>query len=66
MIGKIKNYFTSSYDEMRKVIWPNRQEVTNHTVIVIVSIVVSMGFIAAIDYGLFNLIQILINKNTGI
>lgn len=60
MIQKIINYFTSSYEEMRKVIWPNRQEVISHTIIVVSSIIVSMAVIAAIDYGLFNLIQILI------
>lgn len=60
MIQKIINYFTSSYGEMRKVIWPNRQEVISHTIIVVSSIIVSMAVIAAIDYGLFNLIQILI------
>jgi len=60
MIGNIKNYFISSYEEMRKVIWPNRQEVTNHSIIVVSSILISMGIIAAIDYGLFSLIQILL------
>jgi len=60
MIGKITNYFTSSYEEMRKVIWPNRKEVTSHSLIVILSIIISMAIIAAIDYGLFNLLQILL------
>lgn len=60
MIEKITNYFTSSYEEMKKVVWPNRQEVTSHSFIVLASIIVSMGIIAAIDYGLFNLIQMLI------
>ena len=60
MIQRIINYFTSSYEEMRKVVWPNRREVTNHSIIVILSILISMGIIAAIDYGLFNLLQILI------
>lgn len=62
MFGKIKNYFTSSYEEMRKVIWPNRQEVTSHTIIVLSSILVAMGVVVAIDYGLFNLLQTAINS----
>lgn len=60
MIQKITNYFVSSYEEMRKVIWPNRNEVTSHSIIVVLSILISMGIIAAIDYGLFNLLQKLI------
>jgi preprotein translocase SecE subunit len=45
---------------MRKVIWPNRKEVTSHSIIVVLSILISMGIIAAIDYGLFSLLQKLI------
>jgi len=60
MIQKITNYFIGSYEEMKKVIWPNRQEVTSHSLIVVLSIIISMAIIAAIDYGLFNLLQILI------
>jgi len=64
MFGAIKNYFTTSYQEMRKVIWPNRQEVTSHTIIVTLAIIVSMAIIAALDYGLFNLVQYLIYNRT--
>ena len=63
MFKRIINYFKSSYEETKKVIWPNRSEVISHTVIVVLSIVVSMAIIAAIDYGLFNLLQILIYNN---
>jgi len=62
MFSRIKNYFTSSYEEMRKVIWPNRQEVTSHTIIVFISILVAMSVVVAIDYGLFNLLQMAINR----
>ncbi|MBM2821071.1 MAG: Preprotein translocase subunit SecE, preprotein translocase subunit SecE [Candidatus Berkelbacteria bacterium] len=62
MIGKIVTYFTSSYEEMRKVIWPNRREVTSHTIIVIASIAVSMAIIALIDFGLFRLLELLIYR----
>ena len=57
---KIINYFTSSYQEMRKVIWPNRQEVISHSTIVVLSIALSMVIIALLDYGLYVLFQILI------
>lgn len=63
MIQKVINYFTSAYEEMRKVIWPSRAEVTSHSIIVVLSILISMGIIAAIDYGLFNLLQILISNS---
>lgn len=62
MISKIVNYFTSSYEEMKKVIWPSRNEVTSHTVIVVLSMLIGMAIVAAIDFAFFNLIQILILK----
>lgn len=62
MFTKIINYFTSAFEELKKVIWPNRKEVTSHTIIVVLSILVSMGVIAALDYGLFNLLEILIYR----
>ena len=60
MIKAIKGFFIGSYQEFRKVVWPNRQEVTSHTIIVIVSTVITMALIAAIDFGLFNLVQKLV------
>ena len=62
MFSKIQNFFTGSYEELKKVIWPSRKEVTSHTIIVIVSIAVSMLIVAAIDYGLFYLVQLLIYR----
>lgn len=63
MFAKIINYFSSSFEELKKVVWPSRAEVTSHTIIVVLSIVVSMAIIALLDYGLFNLVEILIYKN---
>lgn len=60
MITAIKNFFIGSYEEFRKVVWPSRPEVISHTVIVIVSTLVTMALVAAIDFGLFTLIQMLV------
>lgn len=57
MITTIKNFFTGSFEEFKKVIWPSRKEVISHTIIVLMSIIVSMLIIMAVDYGLFTLIQ---------
>ena len=63
MFKTIKNFFIGSYEEFKKVIWPSRQEVISHTVVVIISIFVAMAIVAAIDYGLFSLVQMIIEKN---
>lgn len=62
MFEKISNFFNSSLEELKKVVWPGRDIVISHTIIVIVSIAVSMALIAAIDYGLFLGIQWLISQ----
>lgn len=62
MIQRIKNFFINSFEELKKVVWPSRREVISHTIIVIVSTAVAMAIIAAIDFGLFNLVQLLINR----
>ena len=62
MFTRIKNFFTGSYDEFKKVVWPSRQTVISHTVIVIISMVVAMAIIAALDFGLFSLVQSLIER----
>lgn len=60
MIDKIKNFFISSYAELKKVVWPSRKEVISHTLIVIISVAVAMMITAAVDYGLFVLVQYLL------
>ncbi|MCL5407448.1 MAG: preprotein translocase subunit SecE [Patescibacteria group bacterium] len=62
MFRKITNYFVSSYEELKKVIWPSQKEIISHTTIVVFSILISMGIIAALDFGLFSLLEILIYK----
>lgn len=60
MFKQISSYFIGSFEELKKVIWPNRHEVISHTIIVVLSILISMGIIALLDYLLFNLLEILI------
>ena len=62
MFQKIKLFFVGSYEEFKKVVWPSRQMVISHTVIVIISIAIAMAIIALIDYGLFNLVQLLVER----
>ena len=56
-MNSIKKYFESVYSELKKVSWPSRAVIINHTIIVLVSSVVAMGVVAAIDYGLAGAIK---------
>ena len=50
--NKLTKYVRESYVELRKVVWPNKDTVTKHTIIVIgISIFIGVYFAAA-DYVL--------------
>ena len=46
----IKQYLTESVAEMRKVVWPNRQQTIQYTIVVIILSVGLAVFLGALDY----------------
>lgn len=60
----VVNYFTSSWHELKKVSWPTRKEVLNHTVIVVISASIAIIVTGAIDYGLTYVVQFIV-QNRG-
>ncbi|MFH9003726.1 preprotein translocase subunit SecE [Streptomyces afghaniensis] len=40
--------------ELRKVVWPTRNQLTTYTTVVIIFVVVMIGLVTVIDYGLSN------------
>jgi len=50
MINSIKNYFIGSYAEMKKVTWPNKQQTTNYSLLVIGLSLGLAFFFALLDY----------------
>lgn len=56
-INKFIAYIKEARIELKKVIWPSRDEVTKHTLIVIgVSLGVAL-FLGIFDYGFFVLLE---------
>lgn len=47
--------------EMKKVIWPSRQEVINYTIVVLVTVVVVSTYILVLDLGLSKLLDLIIS-----
>lgn len=62
MIDKIKLYFQGVSSESKKISWPSRKQVKNHTLIVIAAIIVSMIFFGLVDLGLTKLLELFIIK----
>jgi preprotein translocase subunit SecE len=51
-MNKITNFFKESYSELRKVVWPNRNEVSSSTKVVIVSTIIFAVVLGAVDFFL--------------
>lgn len=58
--NRIVQYFRETRAELRKVVWPTREEATNLTIIVVVTIIVMSIFFGAVDYLLTQLFRLLI------
>lgn len=49
---KAISFLKETYAELKKVVWPTRRRTLRLTIIVIVVTVLFSGFLAAVDYGL--------------
>lgn len=61
MIKKVVGFVRESREELKKVTWPDREEVTSFTVVVIVSVVIVAVFLWFIDTILGSLINTVMN-----
>jgi len=52
-------YIKDSYAEMKKVIWPSRDEVQSSTKVVIVSLILFSLLLGAVDVSLAALVQVI-------
>jgi len=60
MFNKIKQYFKSSYKELKQVNWPTKKEVAKYTMEVLVLAFLVALVLGLIDYGLMQLMRELI------
>ncbi len=60
--NRIVQYVRETRAELRKVVWPSRQEAINLTLVVIITVVGMAAFLGTIDYLLTGLIRLLINR----
>ncbi len=60
MFSKIKNFFREVKIELKKVVFPSREEVIGSTKIVVVLVLIAAAFLGMIDMLLSKLIGMLI------
>jgi preprotein translocase subunit SecE len=49
-VKKVIKFFKDSYGELRKVIWPTKEEVASSTKIVIISVIIFAVVLGFVDY----------------
>ena len=60
--NRVMQYFRETRAELRKVVWPTRDEAINLTVVVVVTIIVMSAFFGVIDYFLTALFRFLLAR----
>ncbi|NGO76261.1 preprotein translocase subunit SecE [Streptomyces sp. YC504] len=50
-LGRLAIFYRQIVAELRKVVWPTRNQLTTYTTVVIVFVVIMIGLVTVIDYG---------------
>ncbi|MEZ4597138.1 MAG: preprotein translocase subunit SecE [Chloroflexota bacterium] len=61
MIARIRRYIEESQSELRKVVWPTREQVRNLTVLVFVVSAAVGAFIAVVDLFWTEVVRFAVN-----
>lgn len=56
---KILQFFSESYAELKKVVWPSREEVGSSTKVVLISVILFALILGFVDFLLFNGIELI-------
>jgi preprotein translocase subunit SecE len=49
--GRLALFYRQIVAELRKVVWPTRNQLSSYTSVVIVFVVIMIGIVTVIDYG---------------
>ena len=61
-MSKISQFFKEVWAELKKVVWPSRDQVIKYTAVVIIFSAVIAIILGAADLGLTNALQKVVNK----
>ena len=57
MANKVFSFFSETKQELKKVVWPTRNELTGSTIVVIVTTLILAAFIGVVDLILSQIIH---------
>ena len=58
-LSKIGSFFSDGFQELKKVRWPNRKELTNYTLVVIATVALIAVFFSIVDLGISELLRLI-------
>ncbi|MEU8822122.1 preprotein translocase subunit SecE [Streptomyces sp. NPDC048636] len=50
-LGRLALFYRQIVAELRKVVWPTRNQLSTYTTVVIVFVIIMIGIVTVIDYG---------------
>jgi preprotein translocase subunit SecE len=56
-LGRLALFYRQIVAELRKVVWPSRNDLTTYTSVVIVFVVVVIAFVSVVDWGFQKLVS---------
>jgi preprotein translocase subunit SecE len=56
---KVVQFFRDSYAELKKVVWPSREEVASSTKVVLISVLIFAAVLGIVDFLLLSGIDLL-------
>ena len=56
---KIRTFYGETVSELKKTVWPTRQELRDSTIVVIVAIFLLGAFVALADFSVYSWVQLL-------
>ena len=56
---RLTRYFNDVKAEMKRVVWPNRPEIVNMSMVVIVTLIIMVAYVGSLDFVSQNVIQLL-------
>ncbi|AUS07615.1 preprotein translocase subunit SecE [Laceyella sacchari] len=58
-VSGTSGFFRGSVQELKKVRWPNRQEMVNYTMVVVLTVLVLALFFFIVDQGILQLVRMI-------
>ena len=57
IFAKIRSFLLNTVEEMKKCTWPNRDQLVESTLLVMITLVVLSGYVALVDLGFTSFIK---------